>query len=63
MEDVIKEIIEGLEDYRFNFVEQIYDEFTDEPDNTRANSIIDSFDEIFNIINEVGKRHGIEQNE
>lgn len=45
-----EEVVEQLEDYRSDFMYDVYEIFRDEPDNIKANHIIDMYDEIFEIV-------------
>lgn len=48
---------EKLNEHREDFMFDIYKEFENDSDNLRANGIIDNYDEIFNIVNQVEKEY------
>lgn len=50
MQEAFKNIMEQLEEYRNGFTEDVYEELKDDPDNVRANNIIDGFDGAINIV-------------
>ena len=43
------EILDKLEDYRIDFCDYVYELLQDDMDNTRANAIIDLYDELFDV--------------
>ena len=50
----MQEIVERLEEYREDFMHDVYEELRDDCDNCRANRIIERFDEAIEIVKEVG---------
>lgn len=50
----MERILERLEEYRDDFMNDIYEELRDDTDNLRANRIIDRFDEAIAIVMEEG---------
>ena len=51
----MERIVERLEEYRDDFMNDIYEELREDADNCRANRIIDRFDEAIEIIKEEGE--------
>ena len=47
-------IVERLEEYRDDFMNDVYEELREDADNCRANRIIDRFDEVTEILKEEG---------
>ena len=45
-------VVERLEEYRDDFMENVYQELDSDSDNNRANRIIEGFDSVFEIIKE-----------
>ena len=50
----MQNIVERLEEYRDDFMDDIYEELREDADNCRANRIIDRFDEAIEIVKEEG---------
>ena len=54
----MQEIMERLEAHRDDFLDDVYAELDSDPDNCRANRIIEQYDEVFQIVKEVGGMNG-----
>ena len=50
----MQNIVERLEEYRDDFMNDVYEELREDADNCRANRIIDRFDEVTEILKEEG---------
>lgn len=50
----MERIAERLEEYRDDFMNDVYEELREDADNCRANRIIDRFDEVTEILKEEG---------
>lgn len=50
----MERIVERLEEYRDDFMNDVYEELREDADNCRANRIIDRFDEVIEIVKEEG---------
>ena len=50
----MERIVERLEEYRDDFMNDVYEELREDADNCRANRIIDRFDEVTEIAKEEG---------
>ena len=50
----MERIVERLEEYRDDFMNDVYEELREDADNCRANRIIDRFDEVTEILKEEG---------
>ena len=50
----MERIVERLEEYRDDFMNDVYEELREDADNCRANRIIDRFDEVTEIVKEEG---------
>lgn len=53
----MQNIVERLEEYRDDFMDDIYEELREDADNCRANRIIERFDEAIGIVKEEGDRY------
>ena len=54
----MERIVERLEEYRDDFMNDVYEELREDADNCRANRIIDRFDEVTEIAKEEGGLNG-----
>lgn len=59
----MQNIVERLEEYRDDFMNDIYEELREDADNCRANRIIDRFDEAIEIVKEEGGLNELQNNE
>ena len=48
----MERVIDRLEEYRDNFMDDVYEELRDDSDNLRANRIIERFDDAIEIVKE-----------
>lgn len=50
-------MIEQLKDYRADFCDYVYELLQDDMDNTRANAIIDLYDELFDVTEQLEREN------
>lgn len=50
-------MIKQLEDYRIDFCDYVYELLQEDTDNTRANAIIDSYDELFDVTEQLEREN------